>query len=156
MSYAHSGPAWVAIDGAFTLGEGADALQYAADWTEKATPEEREAAGVAEIVDGDDTPPEGEVFAGWAAQLEDVDGVPTRVATFAVPARRLIAKSVVQERVDAEGKMGDALTALLSQPLQFARWFAPDWPNVYADDEGLLMLLAAIGCTEGQIATITA
>lgn len=156
MTFAHSGPDWVAIDGAFTLGEGEDALQYAANWPDLATPEEREAVGVTEVVDGDATPPEGEVFVGWSAAIEDIDGVPTRVAVFAAAPRRLIAKSVVQERVDAVGKMDDALTALLSQPLQFARWFAPDWPNVYADDEGLLMLLAAIGCTEGQIATITA
>ena len=70
--------------------------------------------------------------------------------------RRLIKKSVVQERVNAIGKLGTVLAALNSEPLYFARWFAPDWPNVYADDEGLLAVLTAVGCTEGEIATITA
>lgn len=70
--------------------------------------------------------------------------------------RRLIKKSIVQERVNAIGKLGTVLTALNAEPLYFARWFAPDWPNVYADDEGLLAVLTAVGCTEGEIATITA
>lgn len=72
------------------------------------------------------------------------------------PVRRLIAKSVVQERMHAAGKLSAALAALQSQPIFFARWFAPDWPNVYFDDEGLLTVLAAIGCTEAEIAAITA
>jgi hypothetical protein len=72
------------------------------------------------------------------------------------PARRLIAKSLVQERVHAIGKLGDAFTALQSQPIYFGRWFAPDWPNVYADDEGLLAILVAIGCSPAEIETITA
>ena len=65
-------------------------------------------------------------------------------------------KSIVQERVNAIGKLGTVLAALNAEPLYFARWFAPDWPNVYADDEGLLAVLTAVGCTEGEIATITA
>lgn len=72
------------------------------------------------------------------------------------PVRRLIAKSVVQERMHAAGKLSAVLAALQSQPIFFARWFAPDWPNVYFDDEGLLTVLAAIGCTEAEIAAITA
>lgn len=72
------------------------------------------------------------------------------------PVRRLIAKSVVQERMHDAGKLSAALAALQSQPIFFARWFAPDWPNVYFDDEGLLTVLGAIGCTEAEIAAITA
>lgn len=72
------------------------------------------------------------------------------------PPRRLIAKSVVQERVHAIGKLGDAFAALNAQPILFGRWFAPDWPNVYFDDEALLALLAAIGCTQAEIDAITA
>lgn len=70
--------------------------------------------------------------------------------------RRLIAKSVVQERVHAIGKLGFAFAVLQADPINFGRWFAPDWPNVYFDDEGLLAVLAAIGCTEEEIAAITA
>jgi hypothetical protein len=83
-------------------------------------------------------------------------GVETAEAPPSPPVRRLIRKSVVQERVHAIGKMGAAFTALQSDPISFGRWFAPDWPNVYFDDEGLLAMLEAIGCTEAQIAAITA
>lgn len=72
------------------------------------------------------------------------------------PPRRLIAKSLVQERVHVLGKLGIAFAALQAEPILFGRWFAPDWPNVYADDENLLLLLNAIGCTEAEIAEITA
>jgi hypothetical protein len=70
--------------------------------------------------------------------------------------RRLIAKSTVQERVNALGKLGDAFAALQAQPISFGRWFAPDWPQVYADDPGLLGLLQYIGLTAEQIAAVTA
>ena len=72
------------------------------------------------------------------------------------PPRRTIPKSVVQERMNDIGKLGAAFAALNSNPIFFGRWFAPDWPNVYFDDEGLLMVLSAIGCTEAQIAAVTA
>ena len=72
------------------------------------------------------------------------------------PPRRLIEKSVVQERVNAIGKLDEVMAVLNSQPIYFARWFAPDWPNVYFDDEGLLAILAAVGCTEAEIEAITA
>ncbi|MCR5875178.1 hypothetical protein LRS10_13855 [Phenylobacterium sp. J426] len=70
--------------------------------------------------------------------------------------RRLIPKSVIQERVHAVGKLGAAFAVLQADPISFGRWFAPDWPNVYFDDEGLRAVLAEAGCTEAEIATITA
>lgn len=70
--------------------------------------------------------------------------------------RRLIPKSVVQERINAVGKLGAALTALNAQPLYFARWFAPNYPNVFFDDPDMLALLAAVGCAAGEIEAITA
>lgn len=70
--------------------------------------------------------------------------------------RRLIPKSVVQERVNDVGKLEGAFAALQADALAYCRWFAPDWPNVYADDEGLLAMLDGIGCTEEEIAAITA
>jgi hypothetical protein len=72
------------------------------------------------------------------------------------PQRRLIPKSRIQERVNDIGKLDDILTILNSQSIMFARWFAPDWPNVYFDDEGMLQLLHIVGCTSEQIAEITA
>lgn len=71
------------------------------------------------------------------------------------PTRRLIPKSVVQERMNDIGKLGAAFAALNSNPIFFGRWFAPDWPNVYFDDEGLLSILTAIGCTEAEVASVT-
>lgn len=70
--------------------------------------------------------------------------------------RRLIPKSVIHERVNDIGKLDAALSALQSQAILYARWFAPDWPNVYADDPEMLTLLSAIGCTEAEITEITA
>lgn len=70
------------------------------------------------------------------------------------PARRSLPKSTVQERVNAIGKLGHVLAVLNSQPIFFARWFAPDWPEVFADDEGLLAILVAVGCTPEEIAVI--
>lgn len=70
--------------------------------------------------------------------------------------RRLIPKSLIQERVNAIGKLDEAFAILQAQPIFFGRWFAPDWPNVYFDDPGLLQILAAAGCTPEEIAQITA
>lgn len=70
--------------------------------------------------------------------------------------RRLIPKSVVQERANAVGKLDALMAALLANPLYFSRWFAPNHPNVYFDDADMLTLLNAVGCTEAQIADITA
>jgi hypothetical protein len=92
-----------------------------------------------------------DLLARWAIiRVEEPDPEP------GPPPRRLIRKSLVQERVNAIGKLGDAFAALNADPLAFGRWFAPDWPSVYADDEGLLEVLTGIGCTEEQIAAITA
>ena len=60
-------------------------------------------------------------------------------------ARRKVLKSVVQGRLIDAGKMDAAYAALTQMPSQFARWFAPDRPEVYADDPDALALLAAIG-----------
>jgi len=67
--------------------------------------------------------------------------------------RRLIPKSTIQARLVAAGLFETAFTALLSEPVQFGQWFAPDWPNVYFDDEGMVALLTAIGA---DVAAITA
>jgi hypothetical protein len=73
------------------------------------------------------------------------------------PPRRTLPKSLVQERVAAIGKLAAAMGELRSsgRELLYARWFASDKPSVYADDEGLLAVLAAAGCTGEEIAEIT-
>ena len=68
----------------------------------------------------------------------------------------LIRKSTAIARVAAIGKINAVSAALNSNPLAFAQWYAPDWPNVYADDPGLLAVLGGVGCTDAEIATVTA
>ena len=60
-------------------------------------------------------------------------------------ARRKVRKSIVQARLIDAGKMEAAYAALTQMPAGFARWFAPDRPEVFADDPDALALLAAIG-----------
>jgi len=104
----------------------------------------------------DPDPPEGQIVTGSVIELQD--GAPVQVPTYGAAPRRLIPKSVVQARADDVGKLG-LVMALLLQPenaVYFARWFAPDWPNVYADDPQMLAMLGAVGCTEEEIVEITA
>lgn len=77
-------------------------------------------------------------------------------ARLANPVRRLIPKSTVTARLIGLGKAGDVKALFDANPEMHFKWFAPDWPNVYADDEGLLQALDAIGCTEAEIAAVTA
>lgn len=89
---------------------------------------------------------------------ELIDMSPEEIAEWeATPApRRLLRKSTVTARLIEAGLMATAHTVLLSDPIAYARWFTPDWPNVYADDEGLLAFLAGVGCTAEQIDAVTA
>lgn len=88
----------------------------------------------------------------WQAAHEAATAPP------AEPPRRLIPKSVVQERLNDLGRLGDAFQILNADPLNFGRWFAPNHPNVYADDAGLLTILGpdALDLTAEEIAAITA
>jgi hypothetical protein len=60
-------------------------------------------------------------------------------------ARRMVLKSVVQARIIDAGKMPQAYAALTSNPIYFARWFAPDRPEVYSDDPDAVGLIRALG-----------
>lgn len=101
--------------------------------------------------------PDGEVQftpeeeAEWAAWQEEQANIP--------PPRRLIPKSVVQERVNAIGKWGAVIGALMPggvPSIYYGRWFTPDHPNVFFDDADMLAMLNAVGCTSEEIAVITA
>ena len=70
--------------------------------------------------------------------------------------RRTIPKSTVWARLVALGKADAAKTALDADAVAWGRWFSPDWPNVFADDEGLLAFLDALGLTAEEIAAVTA
>jgi hypothetical protein len=100
------------------------------------------------------TPPADHFVSSWSLAVED--GVIVLNATFEAaspPARRTIPKSLVQARLIDTGKMDAVFAALLSSPANFAKWFAPDWPNVFADDAAMLAVLTAVGA---DIETITA
>lgn len=70
--------------------------------------------------------------------------------------RRTLPKSTVTGRLIEMGKAAEVKAALDADPVAWARWFTPDWPEVFADDEGLMAFLSALGLTPEQIATVTA
>jgi len=67
------------------------------------------------------------------------------------PARQMIAKSTVQARIIAAGKMDAAYAALTGNSAYFARWFAPDHPAVYSDDPDAVALVQALGLDPATI-----
>ena len=87
---------------------------------------------------------------------EIVELTAEEIAALYPDVRRLIPKSVVQERLNDLGRLGDAFALLQADPLNFGRWFAPNHPNVFADDEGLLAILDTLGLTAEQIAGVVA
>lgn len=92
---------------------------------------------------------DGEELAGYSDNI----GRNAVVRTWGkVPAaRRKIRKSIVQQRLIDAGKMEAAYVALTSNAAYFARWFAPDRSEVYADDPDALALLQAIGANAETI-----
>lgn len=72
------------------------------------------------------------------------------------PIRPELPKSTVIARLNAIAKLTTVWTILEANPLAFSQWFAPDWPNVYCDDAGMLAVLGAAGLTADEIATVTA
>lgn len=87
--------------------------------------------------------PEGALASGIVSEAE-LDDVLAVYGLLGPTARRKIRKSVVQARLIDAGLMDAAKAALESNSTYFARWFAPDQPEVYADDPDALALLAAI------------
>ncbi len=81
-----------------------------------------------------------ELIAGAWHQIYDVESEPSPE-----PARLMVAKSVVQQRIIDAGQIGVAFAILQSDPAKFARWFAPDHPAVYCDDPDAIALVAALG-----------
>lgn len=79
------------------------------------------------------------------ASESELDEVLAAYGLLGPTARRKVLKSVVQARlIDAE-LMDAAKLALDSNSAYFARWFAPDHPEVYADDPDAISLIRAIG-----------
>lgn len=85
------------------------------------------------------------------ASESELDEVLAAYGFLGPTARRKVRKSIVQARLIEAGKMDAAYAALTQMPAEFARWFAPDRPEVYADDPAALMLLQAIGADPKEI-----
>ena len=92
------------------------------------------------------TAPKGQRIVGSPSyKVTDGKAVETYAVEDSPPERRMIRKSVVQTRLIQAGLMDAAYAALTSNSAYFARWFAPDRPEIYADDPDALLLLSAIG-----------
>lgn len=61
------------------------------------------------------------------------------------PPRRLVAKSLIVERLNAAGKLPLVKAALDANLYARERWYAADKPAVYVNDPEVLGLLTAIG-----------
>jgi hypothetical protein len=69
--------------------------------------------------------------------------------------RTLVRKSTVIRRCHEAGVLA-AVMAILDHPSNAyakARWWAPDWPEVFADDPEMVAMLTAVGA---DVAVITA
>ena len=98
--------------------------------------------------------PEGKIVAGPDRLVADKDGRPVIERDYEdapPPPRPMVRKSVVQDRLIEIGKIDAAYEALTSNPASFARWFAPDRPEVYCDDPDAIQLLRAIGADPAVI-----
>lgn len=109
-------------------------------------------------------------FDGTVTLVDDADagrtlvipaGSPDRdaqiLAFFGPPpvVRTLIRKSTLIRRCHEAGKL-TAVMAILDHPSNAyakARWWAPDWPEVFADDPEMVAMLQAVGA---DVAVITA
>lgn len=65
--------------------------------------------------------------------------------------RRMVSKSVVQDRLIAKDKMKMAYQMLTSSPNQFAKWFAPNHPAIYCDDPDAVAFVTALGLDPKEI-----
>lgn len=81
--------------------------------------------------------------------------VETAAAAMFPPPRYLLKKSTLIRRCHEAGIL-PAIMSILDMPANVyakARWWSPDWPEVYFDDPDMVGMLTAIGA---DIPTITA
>lgn len=99
---------------------------------------------IAQVIPAD-PPPEGKVAVARTVEL--IDGVPAELLTLedAPPEpRRMVAKSLVTQRVIDAGKIDQAMAMLQMDWAKFARWVAPDQPAVYFDDPDAIAMIEAL------------
>ena len=98
--------------------------------------------------------PEGKIVASPDRIVTDRDDLPRIERDYEdapPPPRPAVRKSVVQGRLIETDKIDAAYAALTSNPASFARWFAPDRPEVYCDDPDAIGLVRAIGADPAVI-----
>lgn len=94
-------------------------------------------------VDDDYQPQAGEIlFDDYATADELAEAFP---GYSPVVERSKVRKSVVMQRLIDLNKMDQAYGMLAAQPTYFARWFAPDHPEVFADDPDATAFVTALG-----------
>lgn len=134
---------------------GPDGVSRTDNWIELSSAPARTAIGLYPVTE--DPAPDGQVVASEMISVAGARPVATSTFADAPPAaRRLIPKSIVLQRVDDAGKFDPVYAAFQTQPKLLMKWNSPDWPNVFFDDETMLTVLNAVGCTSDQIAAITA
>lgn len=98
------------------------------------------------VIDGENAPFER------ALTEEELAALPAPIVV-----RIQLPKSTVTARLIAMGKAAAVKAALDAAPALYFQWFSPDWPNVYADDQGLLdFLRGPLALTEEQVAAVIA
>lgn len=83
--------------------------------------------------------------------VEFVDGEPTWILEDEPPTRRMVAKSMVTQRVIDAGLIDQAMALLQMDWAKFARWVAPDQPAVYFDDADTVLMVETLGLDPGVI-----
>ena len=114
MSYAYKTDVWNEINGPFSIGEGGDRIQYPANYTALATPDELAAIGVKQIVEPDPVP-SGHKYLG--SQIVDVDGLPVRENITEPFTEAELAAQLAAKRVGTIVSMWQARRALKAQGL---------------------------------------
>ncbi len=123
-------------------GENVASYETVTIWSEK----ERNDFGVYTVKPADPPPP-GKVSNGFTVEV--IRGRPVEVASYidATVERRTVAKSLIMSRLHAAGKFSAVWSILKAPGNEYAdaRWHAPDWPEVYADDPEMVTILKAVG-----------
>jgi hypothetical protein len=92
-----------------------------------------------------------DLVAFWGGEFDVVEPEPE--AAPAVPARRMVAKSLIVQRLHETGYLAAAKLALDADLYARELWYAPDRPSLYFDDADAVALLEGI---EADVAAIMA
>lgn len=137
---------WVQFSGQLLTLEGGNLYHVPDQWSDA----EKEARFGLFLAAEDPVPADNKVV---SEALIDDNGRPRLSRTLETrPAvRRGVLKSVVQARIIDAGKMAEAYAALTTNPVYFAKWFAPDHPAVYCDDPDAVGLIQTLGLDPAQV-----